>query len=345
MELIETSINEKNYNLAYLLFKSINNSNNSNNKLFLNIIENMDKTILTVEDLKILNEKNNKIRVLLCCNWTDTKTICDLWNKMSKGDYTWDNIQIVWEEPCDYYCIINQAPNNIKFDKDKTILFRMEPHMEKVLDWGEKWCNPSDIDFMFVGKHEKHFNNIEWHLSKTYNQLIEDKIEKDSNLSNILSTILSNKYTDPGHIKRIDFMKFLETKDIKLDIYGGDRFMWKNYKGYLPSHEKDKSLFPYKYVFNCENFPIKNYFTEKLVDGILAECLVFYSGCPNIKELLDERAYVYLELSNFEKDYETIVKAIKDDLWSTKLPYIITEKKRILNELQFFPRLQKIIGD
>ena len=92
-----------------------------------------------------------------------------------------------------------------------------------------------------------------------------------------------------------------------------------------------------------ENFSIKNYYTEKLIDGILSETLVFYSGCPNVKDYIDERAFVYLELIDFEKDYETVKKAIREDLWSQRIGYIRDAKQKILNELQFFPRLEKII--
>ena len=74
--------------------------------------------------------------------------------------------------------------------------------------------------------------------------------------------------------------------------------MWNNYKGSLPYHQKDQSILPYKYSFNVENFEIKNYYTEKLIDGILGETLVFYHGCPNIKDLIDERAYVSKLLLN-----------------------------------------------
>ena len=108
--------------------------------------------------------------------------------------------------------------------------------------------------------------------------------------------------------------------------------------------KKDDALFSYKYIFNCENNEINNYCTEKLYDGILAECLVFYSGCPNIKDIIDDKAYIYLHLSNFEKDYETIRKAIEENWWEQRLPYIKEAKNKILNELQFFPRLKKILS-
>ena len=104
-------------------------------------------------------------------------------------------------------------------------------------------------------------------------------------------------------------------------------------------------MFPYKYVFNVENNSIKNYYTEKLVDGILAECLVFYSGCYNVKEYIDEKAFVYLQLDDFEKDYKIVQDAIQNNLWEERLPYIRKAKQKILNYLQFFPRLERIINN
>lgn len=309
-----------------------------------------NNNILSNESKQIIKKNKtqpNKIRVLLACNWSDSKSICDLWNRMSKkNDYSWDKIQIVWEEPCDYYCIINKPfDDNLKYIPEKTIIFRMEPKMEtNTFLWGDFWSKPNEKDFKFVGYHEKHFNNNEWHLSKNYSQLSSEPIIKDNNLSFTLSTILSSKYIDPGHIKRIDFMKFFENKGcLDVHVYGQNKFLWKNYKGSLPPHKKDDSLFPYKYAFNVENFSIKNYYTEKLIDGILSETLVFYSGCYNIKDFIDERAFVYLELSNFENDYEIIKSAIMNDLWSERIGYIREAKKKILNELQFFPRLEKIV--
>ena len=339
MEFIQKYYDTKDYNMAFFLSTVLKNklSNNSNfNDLYSKIESRVSSDILP----------DKKIRVLLLCNWCSSKELCDIWNKMSKGNYSWNNIKIVWEEPCDYYCVINQPPSNIRIDTEKTIFFKMEPHMNKNSHlWNKDWMNIPSNDFKFFGDHDVHFNNNEWHLSKTYTELKNQEIIKEEQLSTILTTNLSDKYNDPGHIKRVDFIKFLESKnDIQVDVFGGNRFMWNNYKGSLPYHQKDQSILPYKYSFNVENFEIKNYYTEKLIDGILGETLVFYHGCPNIKDLIDERAYVWLELSNFEKDYEIIKKAIKEDLWSQRINFIREAKQKILDELQFFPRIEKIIN-
>ena len=97
-------------------------------------------------------------------------------------------------------------------------------------------------------------------------------------------------------------------------------------------------------MFNCESNKSRNYLTHRLIDGILSECLVFYSGCTNIKELIDEKSFVWLELSNFEEDYHRIKKAIEENWWEQRLQHIRNAKKKILDELSFFPTLEKIIN-
>jgi hypothetical protein len=284
----------------------------------------------------------NTIKVQLLCNWCTSKQIADLWNKMSQGHYRWNDILIVWEGDPDYYVIINMPPTGALFNKKRTILFRMEPNMTLHPElWGE-WADPVDTDFLKVCRHETgEYNNNEWHLSLPYSNLLSMTFYKPTN---ILSTVLSGKYKDPGHVKRVDFVKFLEKKNMEIHVYGDNKWKYNNYMGPLPPHDKNGGLIAYKYTFNAENHRIKNYYTEKLIDGILAECLVFYHGCPNIKDYIDERAYIQLELSNFEKDYHTIQKAINEDAYTKHLPYILEAKKKILNELQFFPRLEKIIS-
>ena len=292
------------------------------------------------------------VRVKLLANWIDSKGLREIWNKMSQGNYRWNNIKIVLDNDVDYFVVINAPPNGVVLtddEKKKTIVFRMEPYMDsKNKDmWGE-WSSPDVSKFFRVCSHDKgvlDYNNNEWHLSKSYTELKNMTVEKDEKRDSIVSTVLSDKYYDPGHIKRVDFVKFLEKKGMSVDVYGSNVFGYKEYKGSLPSNEKDNAMFPYKYVFNVENNSINNYYTEKLIDGILAECLVFYSGCFNITDFIDERAFIYLELSNFEDDYKKIKKAIEDNEWEKRIDIIRNQKNKILDHLQFFPRLERIINN
>ena len=314
-------------------------------KIIEEVVENNkhnDNTNLLSDEDEI--DYKNIIRVKLLCNWTTSEHLRNEWDKMSQGNYTWNNIKIVLDNDPDYFVVINAPPIDVNPEPSKTIIFRMEPFMDKNNNlWGE-WSSPDPNKFLKVCYHETDYNNNEWHISKTYNQLKTDVVIKNKEFDGIISTVLSAKYYDTGHIMRIDFIKYLETKNLPVHVFGDNKWEYVNYKGSLPSFQKDNAMFPYKYVFNVENNSIKNYYTEKLIDGILAECLVFYSGCYNVKEYIDERAFVYLELSNFDDDYTKIKNAIDNNLWEERLPYIKEAKKKILDYLQFFPRLERIIN-
>jgi hypothetical protein len=310
-----------------------------------NNIEIVDYVDIFEENPPILEEKlENKIRVMMYCNWSSSEELCNLWNKMSKGDYTWNNIQIVWSEPYDYAVVINSTNVKVSLNPSKIIVFHMEPNIPSNPELWGYWSNPDDKSYLYVGRHETSCNNNEWHLSKTYSQLTRETVVKNYEVANILSTVLSDKYQDPGHIKRIDFIKFLDKKGFPVHVYGSNKFEWKDYKGSLPLHKKDEAMFPYKYTFNVENFSNKGLITEKLFDGILSETLTFYNGCLDTKLYINEKAYVWLDLNNFEEDYEKIKIAIDEDWWSQRIDIIRSEKQRILNETQFFPRIEKIIN-
>lgn len=303
-------------------------------------IYNSDK-VKYFETMKLSTVKDIKVKLL--CNWCSSEELAKSWNKMCKDNFSWNNIIIVWNENPDYYVVINKPPDHEIIDNKKTIVFQMEPFMASNKSLWGIWAEPDESEFLKVLKHENSYNNLEWHLSLNYNILSNCMVLKKPEYDKVISTVLSDKYRDIGQMKRIDFVKYLETKDLSIHVYGNNKWDYKEYKGPLPWTQKDNAILPYKYIFNAENNPIPNYCTEKLIDGILGECLTFYWGCPNVREIIDPRCYVQLELSDFENDYEVIKKAIAEDWYSQRLPFIKKEKSRILNELQFFPRLEKII--
>lgn len=313
--------------------------------------ESEDDSIIVVDDIDEEVEQfdginsTREIKVQLLCNWMSSVSLSELWNKMSKGNFKWNKIRLVWDEPPDYWVIINKPPSGVYFDCERTVVFQMEPLMnsKNTYLWGE-WSSPPVNSFLRVVTHQHIYNNLEWHLSKTYNELINEHPVKNSENSCAISTILSAKYSDPGHKKRVDFVKYIEN-ELDVHVYGDNRFEYVNYCGSLPYHEKERGLYPYKYTFNAENHSIENYFTEKLVDAILSECLCFYHGCPNISKWIHPQAYIQLELIDFESDMNVIRSAIENNEWKKRIGFIRKEKERILNDLQFFPRLEHILSE
>ena len=282
-----------------------------------------------------LQKKENLIRVQLLCNWMASEELMKLWAKMLHPE---SNLVFVNQQP-HLWVILNAPPPDASYDPKRAVVFQMEPRMVDTPSWGE-WSSPDPSKFLGVFTHQNSINTMEWHLSLTCQQLLTQSIEKSEDIC--LSTVLSGKYNDEGHRKRVDFIKYIENH-LPVHVYGENAFQYKNYKGSLPYHQKDNGLLPYKYTFNAENQSIPNYCTEKIVDAILSECLCFYWGCPNLETILDERCFIRLSLSDFEHDLSIIQKAIEDDEWSKRIPIIRQEKKRILNDLQFTTRLEKMI--
>lgn len=302
----------------------------------------------------INKQKNDVIRVKLLCNWTNSKKLCEEWSNMMQSKYKWNNIEFRWDDDVDYYVIINKPLPGDFYKPEKTIIFQMEPWCSDpkqnwgVKTWGE-WAYPNPNKFLQVRTHKKYYNNGSWQLKQNWTEFKNNPIIKDDTKGNKISTICSSKYFDPGHIKRIDFLKYVESRndsDVLIDIYGRDNdHKFKKYFGSLPDDNKDIGITPYKYYFMAENNIEYNYITEKLWEPLLTESLCFYWGCPNVKDYIDPLAYVELDLNDFEKSFNIIKESINNNLWEKRLDIIKKEKQKVLDYYGFCPTLERIIYD
>ena len=249
----------------------------------------------------------------------------------------WNNaIELVINDP-DYYVIINST--NEYYDPSRTVIFQMEPWIfspEKnwgVKTWG-KWAVPDPEKFLKVFTHRDSLNNVQWEIRNNFvNDLEYSKLDK------VLS-ICSQKNFDTGHILRNKFINFMGI----FDIYGRQNYhSFNNYKGPLPNDDKIL-IKDYKYYFSCENNSEYNYATEKIWEPILCETLCFYWGCPNLEEYINPLAFVRLPLDDFEESKRIIMSSISNNLWEQRIDIIRQEKKKILNNLAFFPRIYSFLS-
>lgn len=248
------------------------------------------------------------------------------------------------QDLADVYVVLNAPSKGDALVMERTIVMQMEPECTRK-GFPGVWAKPEAAEhkdkFLSVYATSTHHNNIEWHLSKSYAQLVEStgKIAK----TQVLSAILSLEKRLPGHIKRLAFIPFLE-KVSRFDLYGRNRIDSPSYRGPLPFAQKEDGLFPYKYTFAAENSCERNYWTEKIADAILSECLCFYWGCPNLGDFIDERAFVRIDLDKPDEALATIKECIANDEWSKRIEYIRAAKARILNHWQFFPTLARLVS-
>jgi len=299
-----------------------------------------------INDTKINNTKINKIiKIKLMCNWLSNTELIKLWNKFN---YENSNIEFVDTNDCNYYVIINKPQSNDYFEPNKTIVFRMEPDTETNPHWDDWFVNKNS--FKWFGDLSKYMNNNEWHLSLNYSTILNTNFHK--NKTKMLSAIVSNLMSSNGHIFRINLLQNLQTilSQNILDIFGrNSKHLFTNHLGELPYHCKDNGIIPYKYHIAIENTNLNNYFTEKLIDGILSECCVFYWGCNNINEYFDDKAFILLPYYSDDlqktiiESIQLIVNSINNDEYTKRLPYILTAKDKILKEYSFVNRLKKIL--
>lgn len=292
-------------------------------------------------------------KLYLTCNWDSNENLSNHWRKQMDTSNTRVSLTNIRDE-ADFYIVFNkpnQDEGDYNFMNKKTILIRMEPNMEKNTHlWGPEWSNPSDDLFYFVIKPPKNLNFVEWHISKSFDELLSSDYSTEKTKGNIVSVIISDRYYDEGQIKRIDFIKYLQkyySDKIELDVYGrGDLNKWgiQNHKGELPIYKKDDGLIPYKYHFNCENASKINYVTEKLYDGIMTNTLVFYSGCKNVCSIFPDKGFVNLDLDDFKLAAEILLSYINNDEYGKRQEDIHKLKIHILKNLSFSNRLSKLIN-
>jgi hypothetical protein len=151
-----------------------------------------------------------------------------------------------------------------------------------------------------------------------------------------LSAVTSELSALEGHKRRLEFLYYFD-KVVKegFDLYGkkgtGEFFnLIGAYRGEIA--DKFDALIGYEYHFACENSFEQNYFTEKIIDPIMAGTLCFYDGCLNINEFIDEKAFIKIDVKNVEGSIDKIIHSINNQAWNKRIEYIIKQKKRLLSD-------------
>uniref|UniRef100_A0A6C0BLN4 Glycosyl transferase family 25 domain-containing protein n=1 Tax=viral metagenome TaxID=1070528 RepID=A0A6C0BLN4_9ZZZZ len=292
--------------------------------------------------------------VKLLPSWTTGRALAQQWQASGQVVNT-DRIRLLdLESPdagfADFWVIINAPPAEIaEIPADmaaRTVIFYMEPRRDNQPgNHGRKswsvWATPDPARFLQVREFHHYPNNAEWHLS---GDCLSQAPEK--RYAAVVSAVVSDKRLDQGHRLRLDFLHYAGKQAPGLfKIWG--RCASENFGSYqdeLPPHEKDAALLPFRYTLAAENNSERNYFTEKIVDAIMAECLCFYWGCPNLApDWLDEKCFYRVDLEHPVHALAEIQAAVTSDEWSQRLPHIRAMKEKIRRQLTLVPTLDRVL--
>ena len=265
------------------------------------------------------------MKVKLTGFWEDDTTLFNTFVDYGFGNPVWKDMELVPGGEYDRLVILTRPHFHCKdYDQKKAITLLTEPpESPNIMPHETSAVIPVYLPLPFW----QHFGSRDWAL------LQAPEVGKSALLSSVTSEL---SYLE-GHKARLQLISLLD-KSIAdgFDLWGRryDNRFFKDiacYKGNLKN--KYDALWPYQYHFACENSFIDNYFTEKIADPILAECLCFYDGCLNIEAYIDERAFIKIDVFDPLSAIQTIISAIEAHEWDKRVGYIRRQKARLLNEL------------
>ena len=254
------------------------------------------------------------------CGWGQTSTeLTQRYNRMSPGsDPCWKNLIVDDNKPVDLTVAL-QIPH---LHNDKCLHFRREPDI--IESWPPDKCGKNYFDYSSTSK----YHVTTWWLNKTYDELIDLKYSaKKCNVS-VISSL--------KHKHRCDFIKTLSIKDINIDMYGPINGTFIS----SPSNARDDIFLKYNKSICIENSSCSNYFTEKIVDSILAWCLPIYWGCPNINEFLPAGSYRVIDLL----DIKTAIDIINEPVTDSEIKSMREARDLILNKYNIWPTIYNFLN-
>jgi hypothetical protein len=269
------------------------------------------------------------------------------------GEGRWND---VWMSPRhrspDFWFIVNSprrhgAWRTQRHRPERSVLWSVEhsqAEWRRLHDYGRFQRDPR---YRVVLDHERRLNWVEFHVGRTYGELLRSSPRK----TRTLSAVIGSSTALPGQQRRVALLRHLERSDLSFlatpfDHYGRDAGLGLAcHRGPLPPYRKEAGLDPYRYSLAVEAVCERNYATEKLFDCLLCETLPFYWGCPNLEDWLEPECFIRLDLDDLDAAYATIRAAVEADEWQRRLPAIRRAKRRILEEYNPFPVLDALLRE
>lgn len=251
------------------------------------------------------------------------------------GDYRFEVNTGVDE--CDFWVTFESVPSKLHahVPEGNTVIVLSEP--EYVRSYSPTYL--SQFDYVVTWRPDVQApNRIHtycmdgWWLKKTYDQLKHESPAK----TGVVSVVASDNAGYEGHRKRYAFINRMigHFKD-KLDVFGSiNGTYWS---------DKYAALAPYKYSIAIEAAEYPDYWTEKIADCFLSETMPLYYGCPNIDDYVPPGSYVGIDLNDYKASIRAIEGAIDGGAYERSRPMILEAKRRILDELQVFPHLVRVL--
>jgi len=235
----------------------------------------------------------DRIRIRIFSGFCPSENCKDVYERLcevgSMANYGPDKeIYITNDDDYSHVIILNTAMPQLRADvpKENVIGFAFEP--PQFLNVTPEFIRyaQSHIGKYFIGDATglpepfvERYSHM-WH--NPFNPEGSGSITKDR----IMSIMVSEKTREAGHAYRHKLVNAILETDLPIDVYGrGCRYY--NYLGdarVKGEFQEAEPYLPYMYHIAIENFETNAYFSEKIVNALLARTVPIYMGCLTINE-------------------------------------------------------------
>ncbi len=269
---------------------------------------------------------------------------------MGGSVFDWGKYRFVGDPACDTYdwfCVYDELPSSypgmrhgklrVACPKSRTMLLTQEPVSLKfynaayVRQFGMYLTNRPQAAEKHPGYH-KGAGYMVWYTGRSY---AEEKGHAIPEKTKTLSAVYSAKrMTHTLHGKRYAFLTRLQGEIPGFDWYG---------KGVRPIENKFDALDAYKYHLAFENHVGAGHWTEKIADALVAGCLPFYAGDPELGNVLPKDAFIPIPADDPDAALKIIREAIRTNAYEKRRDAILKARELLFAKYNLFAQVAEAI--
>jgi hypothetical protein len=240
------------------------------------------------------------------CSSEECKKNYEIVNNVDSLDYYGENkkVFITTGDDFTHAIIVNQAMPNLNLPKKNIIGLAFEPIeflglTTSFVEYAQKY-----IHKYYIGsKYKLPEPFIEGFSFMWYDS--PKKIIEISQKKKIMSIIISEKTFAPGHMYRHKLVEKILENNLPIDIYGRGCFYYKEYSSIKGEFISEEPYEEYFFSICIENFCSNHYFSEKIMNPIMYNCLPIYLGCRKILDYINKDNIILLS-GEIEEDIKKI---------------------------------------
>ena len=171
-----------------------------------------------------------------------------------------------------------------------------------------------------------------WFVDRTYAEVVSTPIPAKSQLLSAVCSAKQMKGTK--HWARYRLVKRLSEEISEFAWFGHDiRELGRKYE----------ALDGYRYHIAVENHIAPDYWSEKIADAWLCECLPFYAGDPNLGKVFPPESFIPIPIDDPDEAVRIVRRAIAADEFEKRRPAILEAKRLLLEHYNFWAQVIAVI--